>query len=502
MPYHQREVSQDGRNLLLKEDREGGRTVTYQYVPQTNLVSSKFVQENHKILIREFFEYDRCLNLIKKIIDDGISEDKDNLQGVTERHITKYFLRQQYPHLHMPEWIEECYLENGLERLLQTTRLSYDQHGNVNQEDLFDALGNYVYSIHKGYNECGDLINETNPLGRTAFYEYDEKGNLIAETKFSHKQRKEMQYDARGRLKEEKTIGNDGIIHQTSYFYDLKDRCIRTIDPFQNAKDYTYDLVSGKITETKMPNILSANGNVLPVSTFSERDPFGREKAKIDANKKKTNYSYTVYGSPYLIEYPDGGKERFEYSKEGKVTHHIDPDGNQIQFIYDILGRVILKNYYSPIGQLLASESFEYSSFHLIKKTDKEENVTHYSYDGAGRKIREEFCGRFKEYAYDTLGRLSKVIHHNGENPLVVAYRRDILGRIIEERNEENSGRILSSTSYTYDEDGNQSSVTHSLDSNETKLSFIYDSLGRIIEKEMLSGMQQKSYTMKILLIL
>lgn len=179
-----REFSQDGHNLILKEEREGGITICFKYVPQTNLVSEKLIKDGFRTLKREFFEYDDCLNLTLKMIDDGNSDDKNNLAGVTQRHMTKYILRQQAPHLHRPEWIEESYLEEGCEKLLKKTLLTYDRQGNISQEDLFDSSGQYAYTTYKDYNERGDIISETNALGQWARYSYDDKGNRVSETNF------------------------------------------------------------------------------------------------------------------------------------------------------------------------------------------------------------------------------------------------------------------------------------------------------------------------------
>ncbi|MGE5196252.1 MAG: hypothetical protein ACM3JI_02855, partial [Anaerolineae bacterium] len=136
-----REFSQDGRHLLLKEEIENGPTTCYQYLAQTNLVTVKLTKEKDRILIREFYEYDDCHNLIKKMRDDGNSEEPSDIATVTERLITNYRLRQQAPFLHMVEWIEETYLVNGQEKLLKKMHLLYDKRGNVSEEEVYDATG-------------------------------------------------------------------------------------------------------------------------------------------------------------------------------------------------------------------------------------------------------------------------------------------------------------------------------------------------------------------------
>ena len=204
---------------------------------------------------------------------------------------------------------------------------------------------------------------------------------------------------------EEKETGADGAMHQTSFAYDSGDRCIQKIDPFNHVTRYTYDLISDKVIKAEMPDIVTMDGQTASVAVSSVWDSYGREISKTDANGNVTKFAYNVYGSPTKIEYPYLAKEHFIYTKEGRLKKYTDPDGNAAEYTYDVLGRVLSKSLYSSEGALVADEFFEYNSFQLLKKTDREGNPTDYAYDGAGRKRREEFCGRVKEYAYDSLGR-------------------------------------------------------------------------------------------------
>lgn len=67
----QREFSQDGRNLLLQESDEDGKTTCFSYLPNTNLVTAKLTKNKEKIFFREFSKYDDCHNLIQTISYGG-----------------------------------------------------------------------------------------------------------------------------------------------------------------------------------------------------------------------------------------------------------------------------------------------------------------------------------------------------------------------------------------------------------------------------------------------
>ena len=206
-----RQFSDDGRHLLLREATEDGKVISLTYLPNTNLVTAKFTQDRDRIILREFNGYDDCYNLIQTISDDGSGTLKDDLAHVTQRIITNYSLRQQAPFLHMPEWIETSYLENGQEKLLRKVHLTYDGQGNIAEEQVYDALGELAYTLHRIYNERGDLLSETNPMGQRAYYTYTPRGDLSSATNFSGRVQTTRTYDAKRRLRNQQEQGSDGI---------------------------------------------------------------------------------------------------------------------------------------------------------------------------------------------------------------------------------------------------------------------------------------------------
>jgi RHS repeat-associated protein len=477
--WTKRAFSTDGKNLLLREEKENGKVTSLSYLKGTNLITSKLIKDGNRIIRREFWTYDDCHNLIEKISDDGKSESPDDLNGVTERHKISYILRGSAPFLHMPEWVIETYLDSGDEKLLKKSHLIYDTCGNVIQEEVYDAEGNFAYTIEKTYTERGDLLSETNRLGQVATYAYDEKGRKVAETNFSGRVQKRYAYDANGRLRNILEEGDDGNCRSISSKYDHHDRLIKKKDLFGNSTFYKYDLLVNEIAQTEFPKIAALDGGSQDVRISSTFDPFGREAAHTDANGNTINYSYNVYGSISEIRHPNGGRETFLYAKNGDLLSHTDADGLTINCENDVLGRVLKKTYISKEGEALAEERFTYSGFQLLSETDKEGNLKRYFYDGAGRKVREEFCGRVTEFTYDPLGRLSTVYKYNGDDALVTHYERDLEDRITCETKTDLSGRILYKIAFSYDADGNRESTTRYINEKEAQELFAYDPFRR-----------------------
>jgi RHS repeat-associated protein len=483
-----RTFSENRRHLLLREETEDGKVVCFSYLPGTDLITTKLTKDGDQIILRDFSVYDDCNNLVQTISDDGNTEDRNNLSHVTQRKLKTYTLRKSAPFLHMPEWIEETYWEQGVEKPLKKSHLVYDQHGNVALEEVYDADGKLAYTISKTYNERGDILTETNRLGQQAAYTYDVRGRSVTATNFSQRLHTILRHDTKGRLKVQIEKGDDGIVHETCAEYDFHDRKIEKRDSFQNTTQYTYDPLVNEITKTDFPPIASIDQQAISVSTLSSYDPFGRQLTKTDANGNTTAYRYNAYGSPVEILHPNGGREEFRYAKNGKLISHTDANGLTIHYKNDVLGRVLSKTYISSDGTTLAQETFTYNGFNLLTETDKEGNLKQYFYDGAGRKIREDFCGHITDFSYDSLGWLALICKQNGDNTLLIHYKRDLEGRLTEECKTDSSGHLLHQVSYSYDKDGNQEKTIRYINGKEAIDSFIYDSFHRQIEYQDAKG--------------
>ena len=475
-----REFSQEGRHLLLKECHENGKTITYSYLPNTNLLTTQLIKDQKKTLLREFYAYDDCHNLIEAIHDDGSGKDPYDLSGVTQRTIKKYHLRQNPPHLHMPEWCVETYLDHESEKLLKKTQFIYDAYGNTKEEHIYGSDNALAYTVYRTYNERGDILSETTPLEGKISYEYDAKGRLILETTPSNRLETQKTYDLQGRLKTKKEKGEE-IDRLWTYSYDFLDRLTSQVDPLENVTTYSYDPISQKVTKTSFPAIESEIGKAIIPKTSSLYDPLGRALKQVDGNGNTTHFTYNAYGDPLTITYADGSQEKYSYFKSGQLASYLDPEGLLIEYERDVLGRILAKKFFSASGELIAEEAMTYSGFNLLTHMNKEEHTKIFSYDGSGRKVKEEFEGRLVHFAYDPLGFLDLITYENGDNTLVIHYTRDALGQVLRKEKISLSGEVLEKKSYSYDADSNQITRSRFTHDKENKEHFEYDPLKRKI---------------------
>jgi len=488
-----RKYSQDNRNLLLREEYEGEKVVVFQYLPNTNLLRMKCILAKGKIVLREFWDYDDCNNLIAKIADDGDMEDINLFSGVTQRTVFRYRLRQQQPFFHMPEWIEEYYWEKDGEKLLKKTHLKYDKRGHVEEEEVYDANGKFAYAITRTYDEQGNVLSESNPIDqKKTTAEYDPKGRQTLLVSSSERLKQKMRYDLQGRLREVEKIG-DGKTRTSKYKYNKIDQCTEHEDSFKNTTTFGCDPISGKVIHAESPPIRSYENTSLKVTHSFGCDSLGREISHTDPNSHTTKTQYNAYGKPILVLHPDGTKEKYTYYLNGNLKQAVDQEENCTTYTYDELDQITSKTITSAAGKELSLETYEYKGTHLIKSTNAGKRKTFYSYDGAGRKITEENDAERTEFEYDELGRLKKTKTINENLTLVAVTEYDLLNRPVEERQEDLLGKtIFSQVFYEYDADGNKSVITRWVADKKAKELFIYDSLNRLIKQEDALGYSTK----------
>jgi len=186
---------------------------------------------------------------------------------------------------------------------------------------------------------------------------------------------------------------------------------------------------------------------------------------------------YTAYRKPKLILRPDGSEIRHIYNKNGSLAKTIHPDGSEEHFEYDPYLRITSKQIYSTAQELLSSESWSYSAFQLISHTDARGLSTTFVYDGAGRKIEERAEGRVITYQYNTLGFLERTDNATSAHIEI----HDVLGRIVEQWQEDSSGRIENWMAFTYDSQNLKVEARRNTSQGQARDLFAYDTARRLI---------------------
>ena len=167
--------SKDGLNLLEKTGDCKNNQIVYHYIPQTNLLSKKFICERNWTKKRTFYFYNEDAVCVKIVEDDGSYEKrKQDLYDCHERHIIELKPKDSLPGIGRAVEIEKKVFDfkQNCEFLEKKQCNSFDAQGNLLQCSVFRSRHNcqYVSTTSRTYNNLGCVTSEIDPVGRTTFY--------------------------------------------------------------------------------------------------------------------------------------------------------------------------------------------------------------------------------------------------------------------------------------------------------------------------------------------
>jgi YD repeat-containing protein len=424
----------------------------YTYYPGTNLLKAKYVLTQNVIRQREFYEYDEHGAVKLEIRDDGCASDPDNLQGVSERHIRRIANCRQFP-MGLPENVEEKYLDikTSQEYLLKRWVNHYNARGKLARQTIYDSQNAKAYELSWEYDDQGNIIAETNALGQTITCEFDANGNKTFEQGYNPEVYTLFHYDRMNRLTSEEEVWSNGQRLIRQYAYDYLGNRISSTDIYGHKTLYAYNDFS-ELTQVTHPD---------QQVTSKEYDALGNVIAITDAKGAKTTASYNLHGNPYQVCHADGSQEFYEYTYRGLLKKKTFSNSTYTVYTPDYLGRHIEEKTYAADGTLLKNIKRKYNAFHLLQEIDPAGHVTKYTYNSAGQLMRKANGTQVTEYQYDTLAHLKEQKEYSSKDDYIAThYKYDKLDRITQENIQNSAGLTCRETTYAYDAAGHRSETT------------------------------------------
>ncbi|WP_423391487.1 RHS repeat-associated core domain-containing protein [Burkholderia sp. LMG 21824] len=268
------------------------------------------------------------------------------------------------------------------------------------------------------YNDAG-MPTMLMLLGeRTAVFEYDDAGRIVAET--DPLGRTTRTRYAGNSMRPVEVVGADGGAWRAEY--DHQGRLLSSTDPLGREDRYEYpkgltalpiahiDARGGrKILEWNSLGELVAYTDCSGKTTRTSFDVFGLPLAQENALGQRTEYYMRPTGEPHRITYPDGSSETFEYDAAGLMVRHIglggriqqslrnargqlveaiDPAGRRIHYRYDVDGRL------RELQQDHARYTFKYSAGgRLLTETRPDGVERRFEYGDAGELLALDIVG-------------------------------------------------------------------------------------------------------------
>jgi RHS repeat-associated protein len=360
-----------------------------------------------------------------------------------------------------------------------TERFEYDRNGRVKKQISFEGV-----IITFTYDDQGRVKSKTyfenqvkyftNSSSQTWHYEYDSHGRI---TKINQNGRvTETTYDSQGRTTSIKTP--EGIVY---YEYDKFGRQTRVSSNKGDNISYTYDLFGRLDTVTN-----NASGDITKYE-YSLIGNLARTITKTSATTLITTYEYDnmnrlIKETNFVDKndnqkFDDGeGISQFAYTldKQGKKINAIekfwkdinndsaiDELFNDIHWTYDDAGRLIKEVFDHYDDNFDQTSDWIYDLVgNRLKQTINGKDTT-YNYDSNDRLLQETSGEKITVYGYDHTQQTSKVTKENGELVSTTTYEYDLQGRMSVVTITTNNRTEI--TRYEYGADGIRVSAEHEI---------------------------------------
>jgi len=411
---------------LVSKTDPNGNAAQYAYNEQSQLIEAEIPLTSNSNTIKKY-QYDPKGNMTKQSISSS-------QPGETIQYRDTYYEYNQRDFL-----VKVTNLDNEQEYY---TEYTYDTAGNLTSQ----ATGNGANVTSYTYNGLNQLIKQTDPMGKSETYSYDLNNNLISRTD-RNQNRLTITYNALNQplkttviqpdgkvLSQENSYAVNGAVIKeenenikTSFYYDNQGRIIKEEDNTGTAQTYTYDLAGNRLDYQLKQN---SQSQINLTYTYDKQNRLTEVK---ENNSLIAAYSYDPNGNCTLIQYNNGIQTDFTYNNANMITQ-----------MNNKIGETTLSGYACTY----------YLDGNQESRTDHQNQLTTYEYDGLGRLKTETEADIDTQYTYDLSGnRIKKYI--SGTTPVEINYLYDANDRLIWEETE-TENNILAATEYYYDANGNQ----------------------------------------------
>jgi len=418
----ERTVLMEWISLLLHQVDEPGRTTTFSYDANGNLLTNTVVDTNSGV--SRTVSYSNYTAIGQPTMVSGPRTDVsqvtqysyypivagDSKSGqvnqVTDAlgHVTTF---NSYDASGRPTQVTD---PNGL-----VTTFTYNARGWLLTKRVGTELSQYTYdgvgqlqkialpngaSLSYSYNDAHQLIGLQDQLGNRMVHTLDAMGNQIA-TKV---------YDASGNLTKSHARQFDGLnrlvkdigaLNQTTQFtYDNNSNLTGVMDPLGNQSTKAYDAL----------NRLASSADALGATSQFSYTGLDQLTSVTDPRGLATTYSVDAYGNVAGTSSPDSGTSQRSFDAAGNMVTQIDNKGQSTRSLYDALNRV-------------------------TQTTRADGSVVSFIYDqgtnGLGRLTGMTDSSGSTSWIYDQLARVMQKTTVVGSTTLLTSYAYDTGGRLI-----------------------------------------------------------------------
>jgi RHS repeat-associated protein len=241
------------------------------------------------------------------------------------------------------------------------TQYSYDSAGNPRSIVRDAGTGRLNQLTSFAYSAAGDVISITDPRGNITTNSYDAARRLVATTA-PNQLTTTYGYDGNGKVVQTQQSANGAVLRSTSATYTLTSKTASATDANGNVTVYAYGVLDrlSRVTDpaqrvtSLVYDALSRQTQVLNTAIQATPllqqgyTPDGKLASLTDANNHATSFAYDGLDRLSTTTYPLGSTETLTYDADNNVLTRKTRAGDTIGFAYDTLNRLKTKTPPSP----------------------------------------------------------------------------------------------------------------------------------------------------------
>jgi len=380
-------------------------------------------------------------------------------------------------------------------------------NGNFFMESMDIELDNgHDFSLSRTYNSKRSQLNSV--FGRGWEFEYSESLSRLANGNLSY-----MRGD--GSIIEFKRITDTTYEGPEGYYLSIRPIRVATgrfeytdynandepIERVETYPIYEWEITDGQKTVKRFDrfgSLISITDVLGEVTTLTYDNNYN-----LTGITTPTNLTYQIRtradGKIDRITLPNGGRLRYTYDSQGRLTSFIDAEGNQTEYAYDSRHR--MTSWDDPNGDRQIVNRYD-SEDRVTRQIDANGGYSYLEY-GDNQTITTDALGNRTVYLYDDQYRTLKIIYPDGEEETNTYFENTRVS---------STDRAGNTTTYTYDSNGNvtsetrfdgavrtyeynaSSQMTKSVDWDGYTQDFVYDASGNLIEMYV-GGELEATYT-------
>jgi RHS repeat-associated protein len=302
------------------------------------------------------------------------------------------------------------------------------------------------------------VLSRTDALGRKTAYTYDDRGNVLTETRMAGTaEAVTVTYTYTADFGQVATV-KDPLLRTTSFTYDTRGNLKEVKDANNNTVKYEVNgaglvtaIIDGRGKRTTFDydgaDLIKVTDPLLRNVQF-QPDAAGRALAALDPLGNRSVYDYDALDRLLSVTDPVGGKTVFTFDAVGKRAEVKDAKNNLHKFGFDARGWAT--SYTDPLTK---AESYLYDGKgNLTQVTDRKSQITRYAYDPLERLKTVTYADNGTiTYTYDKGDRVLTIVDsQNG----TITRDYDNLDRLLSEAGPKGT------TTYTYYANGLRKTLT------------------------------------------